>query len=340
MLSSPKRAMELQQDLRLIADFVTIVTAAAVGGLLFAMAGQPMITGYLVAGACVGPGGMGVIKELVQVETLSQVGVVLLLFCLGLEFSMAKLRAVRGVAVGGGLLQVGMLMLMIGATSKSLGAPVAEGVFIGAFLSMSSTAVVLKLCAERDAMATVYGQITIGTLVTQDVLVGVLFALLPVLGGSGDVQGGFAAMAGLALRMALFLAGAAAVAQGRWPFLRALQLIPAARAARSSSRSWWSPSAWWSRGRATRSACRSRWAPSAGTMIWRTEHAQRTLQHVEPIRNLFAAMFLASIGMVINPSFLWLHLDILLVRAGRRSPGGGGRRLRRDAADNAVMPPC
>ena len=177
VLSSPKRAMELQQDLRLIADFVTIVTAAAVGGLLFAMAGQPMITGYLVAGACVGPGGMGVIKELVQVETLSQVGVVLLLFCLGLEFSMAKLRAVRGVAVGGGLLQVGMLMLMIGATSKSLGAPVAEGVFIGAFLSMSSTAVVLKLCAERDAMATVYGQITIGTLVTQDVLVGVLFAL-------------------------------------------------------------------------------------------------------------------------------------------------------------------
>ena len=200
---------------------------------------------------------------------------------------------------------------------------------------------VLKLCAERDAMATVYGQITIGTLVTQDVLVGVLFALLPVLGGSGDVQGGFAAMAGLALRMALFLAGALLLSRRAvGPFLRALQLI----SGRSGGEELFQMVvvafclvvAWASD---ALGLSIEMGAFVAGTMISSTEHAQRTLHHVEPIRNLFAAMFLASIGMVINPSFLWLHLDILLVRAGRRSPrrrrpppAKGRRGQRRDAA--------
>lgn len=310
VLSSPKHAMELQQDLRLVADIVTMVTAAAVGGLVFALFRQPMITGYLAAGATVGPGGLQAVKELVQVETLSQFGVVLLLFCLGLEFSMTKLRAVRGVAVAGGITQVAVLMLTCGALSKMFGAPVAEGLFIGAFLSMSSTAVVLKILGEKDQLATLYGQITVGTLILQDLLVGVFFSLLPVLGG--DTSGGFVALCALAVRIALFVAGAMFVARRAVAqLLRALQrldgssgeLFQIGMVAFCLVVAWASDALGLSI---------EMGAFVAGAMVSSTGEAERVLHAVEPIKNLFTALFLASIGMVINPHFLWLHLDILL----------------------------
>ena len=72
--------MELQQDLRLIRDLVVVLVAAAIGAVAFTMMGQPLITGYLVAGAAVGPGGLGLVVELVQVETLAQFGIIFLLF--------------------------------------------------------------------------------------------------------------------------------------------------------------------------------------------------------------------------------------------------------------------
>ena len=81
VISNPKSGtMELQQDLRLIRDLVVVLVAAAIGAVAFTMMGQPLITGYLVAGAAVGPGGLGLVVELVQVETLAQFGIIFLLF--------------------------------------------------------------------------------------------------------------------------------------------------------------------------------------------------------------------------------------------------------------------
>ncbi|TQD87616.1 hypothetical protein C1H46_026815 [Malus baccata] len=80
----------LQLDLRLISDLVVVIVSATCGGIAFACAGQPVITGYLLAGSVIGPGGLSFVSEMVQVETVAQFGVIFLLFALGLEFSAAK----------------------------------------------------------------------------------------------------------------------------------------------------------------------------------------------------------------------------------------------------------
>ncbi|KAF5471631.1 hypothetical protein F2P56_008409 [Juglans regia] len=89
----------LQLDLRLIFDLVVVIVSATCGGIAFACDGQPVITGYLLAGSFIGPGGFNFVSEMVQVETVAQFGVVFLLFALVLEFSTTKFRVVRAVAV-------------------------------------------------------------------------------------------------------------------------------------------------------------------------------------------------------------------------------------------------
>ena len=98
----------MQEDFRLIVDFVSVLAAAAAGGLLAALGRQPPLLGYLLGGMIVGPAGLGWIKELIQIETLAQFGVAFLLFALGVEFSLAELKKVRAIALGGGLLQIAL----------------------------------------------------------------------------------------------------------------------------------------------------------------------------------------------------------------------------------------
>lgn len=124
------------------------------------------------------------LQELVQVESLAQLGVQLLLFGLGRELSIQKLRSVWGVALLGGSLQILALMFMGGAVSAILRTSVHQGVFIGALLSMSSTTVVIKCLEVTKATNSAYGQITIGTLILQDCSVGLMFAMMPAFGHS------------------------------------------------------------------------------------------------------------------------------------------------------------
>uniref|UniRef100_A0A0D3FDA9 Cation/H+ exchanger transmembrane domain-containing protein n=1 Tax=Oryza barthii TaxID=65489 RepID=A0A0D3FDA9_9ORYZ len=263
----------LQLDLRLIKDLVVIIVSATAGGIIFSCLGQPVIVGYLLAGSLVGPGGLNFISEMVQVETFAQFGVVFLLFALGLEFSLTKLKAVGPVAVIGGLLQIVLFMFLCGLTAALCGAKSSEGVFVGAFLSMSSTAVVSKFLVEKGSTNALHGQVTIGTLILQDCAVGLLFALLPVLGGASGIFGGTNELYQLAsVAFCLLLAWCSdylGLSLELGSFL-------------------------------------------AGVMISTTDFAHHTLEQVEPIRNLFAALFLASIGMLIHVKFLWNHVDILL----------------------------
>ncbi|KAL2533203.1 K(+) efflux antiporter 4 [Abeliophyllum distichum] len=196
----------LQLDLRFISDLVVVIVSATCGGIAFACAGQPVITGYLLAGSAIGPGGFSFVSEMVQVETVAQFGVIFLLFALGLEFSTAKLRVVRAVAVLGGLLQIFLFMCLCGITASLCGGELSEGVFVGVFLSMSSTAVVLKFLMERNSTSSLHGQVTIGTLILQDCAVGLLFALLPILGGTSGVLQGMVSMTKLLVVLITFLA--------------------------------------------------------------------------------------------------------------------------------------
>ncbi|XP_034208501.1 K(+) efflux antiporter 6 isoform X5 [Prunus dulcis] len=284
----------LQLDLRLISDLVVVIVSATCGGIAFACAGQPVISGYLLAGSVIGPGGFNFVSEMVQVETVAQFGVIFLLFALGLEFSTTKLRVVRAVAVPGGLLQIFLFMCLCGITASLCGGKVSEGIFVGVFLSMSSTAVVLKFLMEKNSTNALHGQVTIGTLILQDCAVGLLFALLPVLGGTSGILQGVISMAKLMVTLITFLAVLSISSRTCVPWLLKLMI-------------------------SLSSQCSDKLGLSlelgsfaAGVMISTTDLAQHTLEQIEPIRNLFAALFLASIGMLIHVQFLWNHVDILL----------------------------
>ncbi|CAI0547156.1 unnamed protein product [Linum tenue] len=276
----------LQVDLRLISDLVVVIVSAAIGGIIFSCLGQPIIVGYLLAGSIIGPGGLKFISEMVQVETFAQFGVIFLLFALGLEFSITKLRVVGAVAVFGGFLQIVIFMFLSGVTAMLCGAQLSVGVFVGSFLSMSSTAV--------------------------DCAIGLLFALLPVLGGSSGLLHGMISMGKLLLVLSMFLTAASFLS---WSFVpRFLKLMIQISSQTNelyqlAAVAFCLLSAW----------CSDKLGLSlelgsfvAGVMISTTDLAQHTLDQVEPIRNLFAALFLASIGMLIHVHFLWNHVDILL----------------------------
>ncbi|XP_042039453.1 K(+) efflux antiporter 4-like [Salvia splendens] len=302
----------LQLDLRLISDLVVVIVSATCGGIAFACAGQPVLTGYLLAGSLVGPGGLNVISEMVQVETVAQFGVIFLLFALGLEFSTTKLRVVRAVAILGGLLQILFFMCLCGVIASACGGRASEGVFIGAFLSMSSTAVVYKFLMEKNSTNALHGQVTIGTLILQDCAVGLLFAMLPVLGGTSGVMQGVISMTKSLVVLIAFLAALTILSRTCVPWFLKLMISLSSQTNelyQLASVAFCLLVAWTSDKLGLSLELGSF---AAGVMIATTDLGQHTLEQVEPIRNMFAALFLASIGMLIHVHFLWNHVDILL----------------------------
>ncbi|THU61114.1 hypothetical protein C4D60_Mb07t19860 [Musa balbisiana] len=312
IISNPKSKYPvLQLDLRLISDLVVVIVSATCGGIAFACAGQPVITGYLLAGSIIGPGGFRFISEMVQVETVAQFGVIFLLFALGLEFSITKLRVVRAVAIVGGFLQIALFMCLCGIIASLCGGKTSEGIFVGAFLSMSSTAVVLKFLMERNSINALHGQVTVGTLILQDCAVGLLFALLPVLGGTSGIFQGLVSVTKSLVVLCTFLAILSIVSRTCVPwFLRLMislssqtnELYQLASVAFCLLVAWCSDKLGLSL---------ELGSFAAGVMISTTDLSQHTLEQIEPIRNFFAALFLASIGMLIHVHFLWNHVDIL-----------------------------
>ncbi|KAK4283949.1 hypothetical protein QN277_000846 [Acacia crassicarpa] len=302
----------LQLDLRLISDLVVVIVSATCGGIAFACVGQPVMTGYLLAGSIIGPGGLSFVSEMVQVETVAQFGVIFLLFALGLEFSTTKLRIVRAVAILGGLIQIFLFMCLCGITALLCGGKSSEGIFVGAFLSMSSTAVVLKFLMERNSVNALHGQVTIGTLILQDCAVGLLFALLPVLGGTSGILQGVISMTKSLVVLVLFLALLSVLSRTCVPWFLKLMLSLSSQ----TNELYQLASVAFC---LLVASCSDKLGLSlelgsfaAGVMISTTDLGQHTLEQVEPIRNFFAALFLASIGMLIHVHFLWNHVDILL----------------------------
>lgn len=300
----------MQEDFRLIVDLVLVLAVAAGGGLLAALCRQPVLLGYLVGGMVVGPAGLGLIKELIQVETLAQFGVAFLLFALGVEFSFSELKKVQVISLGGGGLQIVLTILVTTLVSLSVGwvSSPAQGVFLGAILSLSSTAVVLKCLMERNETQTPQGQVMLGILVVQDLALGLMLAVLPALNQPAESLG--IAVATALLRIGLFAAGAIIV--GIWVIPTLLRLL-----ARTESRELFLLG--------VVALCLGialltehlglsieMGAFVAGLMISEVEYADQTLTYVEPLRDIFATLFFVSIGMLIDPVFLWNNLELIL----------------------------
>lgn len=150
---------------------------------LFRWARSSAVLGYLAAGVLVGPSALGLIADPDSVEVLAELGVIFLLFTIGLELSIERLKLMRRLVFGLGSVQVALCGILIGAVAVWLGQPMAAAVVVGSGLALSSTAFVIQMLVERGEMASRYGRASFAILLFQDLAIVPLLALLPLLSG-------------------------------------------------------------------------------------------------------------------------------------------------------------
>ena len=207
---------EIADELRFILDLGVAVALALVGGMLAVRLRQPPIVGYLLAGVVIGPFTPGFVGDAGSINELAEIGVVLLLFALGVEFSLRELAPVRRVAVPGAILQVLITAVAGALVGIPLGLSATGAVVVGAAVAISSTVVVLKVLQERGELDSLHGRTAVGWMVVQDLVTILLIALLEPFAEGGDLAGPVLLTL---LRTALFLGLAYVVGTRLLPWL-------------------------------------------------------------------------------------------------------------------------
>ncbi|KAG2214401.1 hypothetical protein INT47_000957 [Mucor saturninus] len=313
VMMRPSDTTVIIEDTQLIHDFILIIVTSFALGWMFTWIGLPAFFGYILAGIMIGPSGYNLIQELIQVETLAQLGVVLIVFVLGLEFSLDKLKKMWRLALGGAMTILLVTVLFFVIMGLVIGADLKESIFVGASISLSSTAVVVK-CIKLDQLDHLYG-----LLVMQDVILGFMLAIIPALSKSG-IQVLFAV---IRITISFVIFGLVCYA-----ILRLIPMLP--RAIRRSI--------------PIQSIVKNHELMLLGTiaicmtMLIISEHLglgmelgcfaagviirsrkgmfETSLTVIEPVRDMFACLFFASIGLHIYPSFLASEAMLLLTLAG------------------------
>jgi monovalent cation:H+ antiporter-2, CPA2 family len=286
--------------LGIASDFVLIVLAGLLGALAARAARLPLMVGYVAAGILVGPHTAGpTVVQTHDIELLAEIGVALLLFSLGLELSFRDLQPVRRIALIGGPIQILLTCALASAAAAAgLGMPAREAIWFGAMISVSSTAVVLKLLSAAGVNHTLASRVTIGLLVVQDLAVVPMLVVLPQLGASG----GLLASLGRAIGIAVVLLGAIVVLGTRLlPKLlrfvlawgsRELFLVSVVAIGVGVGYATWLCGLSFALG-----------AFVAGLVLSESEFSHQALSDVVPIRDLFGLLFFVSVGMLLDPAF-------------------------------------
>lgn len=288
------------QEFELIINIVLVLAAALIGGLLAQLLRLPVIVGYLVAGVLVGPHTPGPVTDVEQARTAADLGVALLMFTLGIQLSFRQLAPVRRIALYGAPIQI-LLSIGLGALiSPLLGIGMGAGVFVGATLAHSSTAVAFKVLSPRGKMDQLEGRISVGMSVIQDISVVPMMVILPAVLGNTDgawldllaaIAKALALLAGtylLATRLMPRLLFRLATLQMRELFLLTVISLGLGLALLS---------AWLGLSLAFG-------AFLAGLILSESEYSYQALGEILPLRDLFIIVFFVSMGMLIDLSLL------------------------------------
>jgi CPA2 family monovalent cation:H+ antiporter-2 len=178
-------------EIPLLTDIVIILVLSIGILFMFLRLKMPALIGFFLTGILAGPHGLGLVKAVHEVEVMAEIGVVLLLFTIGIEFSINQLLRIKKSVLLGGSLQV---LLTTGVTflaARWFGLGIGQSVFLGFLLSLSSTAIVLKLLQERAEVNSPHGRTTLGILIFQDIVIVPMMLLTPLLGsGEGNLAPG------------------------------------------------------------------------------------------------------------------------------------------------------
>ena len=307
--------MNVQADL--FRDIVIIFVAAFAGGLAARALRLPSLLGYLVAGVALGPHALALIGNVADVQTIAEFGVVLLLFAVGVEISIVDLAHVGRRVVLAGTGQVVGTMAVGYAIGLALGWGSGQAIVLGMVLSLSSTMVVMKTLTDRAEADTLHGRVTTGVLLFQDLAFIPMIAVLPALAGGG---GSFLPDLGAAAVRAAVVLGLVFVLGARgipW-LLRRVALVGARESfivtvvalafAIAAATSWVGLSA-------------AVGAFLAGLVISKSDWTgHRALREVTPLRDVFAAFFFVSIGMLVDLRFLlenaWVVAVVIVASVG------------------------
>jgi CPA2 family monovalent cation:H+ antiporter-2 len=299
-------------------DLVITLTAALLVLLPSRRLRIPAAVGFMLTGILIGPGGFGLIQDSRHVQVLAEIGVSILLFMIGLEFSTARLREIGRAFFLGGSLQV--LGTIAGGTALVLafspGAGLGTAVFVGMILALSSTAMVLRIFVERGEHHAPQGRLVLGMLLFQDFAMVPMLLLVPSLAGTGTLSMGPRLLIGAASALAVWLAArylmprvVGAVIRSGVRELYAMMAVAVCLGASLATHSLGlSPALG---------------AFLAGLLVSESEYSHHIVAEVLPFRDLFSSLFFIAIGMLLLPEIVFENLPaiaailvaVLLVKA-------------------------
>jgi CPA2 family monovalent cation:H+ antiporter-2 len=296
-------------ELTLLSSIVVIFGLSIVVVFLFNLMRIPAVVGFILTGLLVGPHGFSLISAIDQVEMLAEIGIILLLFTIGLEFSFRNLWKIRLNVVAGGSLQVVITALLATAICIFFGLSLKESILIGFLVSLSSTAIVLKLLQERGEVDTPHGNMTLAILIFQDLIAIPMMLALPFLAGIGNLEGeSLLRMLFWDITIIAFL-----IACAKWfvPFFlfqiartrnRELFLLFVVLTCIGVA---------WLTSLAGLSLALG--ALLAGLIISESEYSGQAIGNVIPFRDIFTSFFFVSVGMLLDLQFLASHWVLVLM---------------------------
>jgi CPA2 family monovalent cation:H+ antiporter-2 len=288
----------------LLNDVLIIIGLSAFVLYLCHLVRIPIIVGFLATGLICGPFGLALVKDIAAVKIFAEVGVVLLLFTIGLEFSFRNLLQIKRSVLIGGSLQVVITVAAAFGVSRYFGLSIGESVLIGFLISLSSTAIVLKIMQDRADVETPQGNTALGILIFQDIIVVPMMLLLPLLAGEENRIGTEALLLFL---VEVLVVGALVIVSAKW-------IVPLFfyNIARTKSRELFLLSvialclavAWLTHKVGLSLALG---AFLAGLIISESEYSHQALGNILPFRDVFTSFFFVSIGMLLNIGYFLEH---------------------------------
>ena len=291
----------------LLGDLVIIFAIALVVVPLLHRLKIPSIAGFITAGILVGPGVLGLVQSTHDVELLAEVGVVLLLFGIGMELSLERLRRLWKPVLIGGVLQMALTLGLATIAAKLLGVPWRPAVFIGCLIAVSSTAIVLRGLESRGEIDAPHGRMTLGILVFQDLSVVPMMLAIPLLAGDGVEP---SVLVLTSLKAAAVLVGVVVLARLVVP--RGLHLI-----ARTQQRDLFIVGVFLvCVGTAylvsLAGISLALGAFLAGLVVADSEYRHQALAELIPFREVLASLFFVSVGMLLEPAALFRDAPVVL----------------------------
>ncbi|MBO9313795.1 MAG: cation:proton antiporter [Chloroflexus sp.] len=300
----------MHHEISLLANLAIALVVAFVGGLLARQIGLPTIVGYLLAGMAIGPFTPGFVGDVEDIRQLAEIGVIFLMFGVGLHFSLKDLWDVRQVALPGAMLQMAIATGLGFALSQLWGWAPLSGLMLGLSISIASTVVLLRGLMDNGLLSTTAGRIAVGWLVMEDLATVLILVMLPILFGGHNEQSLLSATLSL-LKVALFVTVVLFIGRRLLPKL--LDIIFATRSRELFILAAVAIALGTAFGAATFfDVSLALGAFLAGVVLSETQFSHQIGDDVLPFRETFAVIFFVSVGMIVNPVYLWANAGQVL----------------------------